>query len=170
MGTITYGNQPGISKTKGSIPLAGTKHVYTVNKLLWYKEVEEFISTQLIEPTLHLCCGKSMLGDVRLDLYEKDVDIIADGARVPFLTDSFNTVLVDPPYNGVFQWNHDLLKEIGRVASKRFIFQHWFSPVNKNGRFKKDWSFYLSGLYAWMPRTYFGRMQIISIFDREEDD
>jgi hypothetical protein len=169
MSTITYGAQPGISKTKGSIPLAGTSHVYTVSKLLWASAVTEFLETQLIEPTLHLCCGKSMLGSIRLDLYEKDVDIRADAARVPFATDSFNTVLIDPPYNGVFQWNHDMISEVGRIASKRFIFQHWFSPVNIHGRFKKDHSFYLSGLYAWMPRTYFGRMQIISVFDRDYD-
>ena len=169
MSTVTYKSQDGIHRTRGSVPLAGTSHVYTVSKLLWATPVSEFLETLLIEPTLHLCCGKSELGNVRLDLYERDIDVRADAARVPFPTDSFNTVLIDPPYNGVFQWNHDMLSEIGRIASKRFIFQHWFSPVDIHGRFKKDHTFSLSGLYAWMPRTYFGRMQIISVFDREDD-
>lgn len=167
MGTVTYKNQPAIHKTRGDIPLVGTSHIYKVNKLLWHPHIEEFIFTQLVGKTLHVCCGKSLLGDIRLDLFEEDIDIKADASRLPFSKDSFDTVLIDPPYNGKFQWNHDMLSEIGRVAKERFIFQHWFSPVDKNGYFRKDHSFILTGLYAWMPKSYFGRMQIISIFDRD---
>jgi hypothetical protein len=166
MATVTYKNQPGIHKTRGSIPLAGNAHIYRVNKLLWPKEVEDFLETQFIGITLHLCCGKSKLGDIRLDLFENDVDIIADASKLPIKTRSVDTVLVDPPYNGKFQWNHDLLSELPRVARQRIIFQHWFSPVNKSGFYKKNWSYSLTGLYAWMPKSYFGRMQIISIFDK----
>ena len=39
-------------------------------------------------------------------------------------------------------------------------------PADDNGRYKKakdGWG--LSALYAWMPRTYFGRAQMISVFD-----
>lgn len=168
MPTVQYKNQPGIDKTKGEIPLAGTSHIYKVNKLLWPESVEEFLKTQIKNPSLHVCCGKSTLGDIKLDLYE-DVDVRGDANRLPFDENSFNTVLIDPPYNGKFQWNHDMLSEMCRVAKDRFIFQHWFSPVNKNGYFKKNWKYILTGLYAWMPKTYFGRMQIISIFDRIED-
>jgi len=67
--TITYKNQPAIHATRGSIPLAGNSYVYTVSKLLWPKDVENFLNEQLIPVTLHVCCGKSQLGDVRLDLY-----------------------------------------------------------------------------------------------------
>jgi len=170
MSTVTYKNQEGIHKTRGTIPLIGTSHLYTVSKLLWPKEVEEILGKELIGFILHICCGKSKLGDIRLDLYEKDVDIIGDASRLPFASKSFDTLLIDPPYNGKFQWNHDMLSELGRVARKRFIFQHWFSPVDKNGYFKKDHSFILTKLYNWMPKTYFGRMQIISIFDKLEEE
>jgi hypothetical protein len=169
MGTVGYKHQPAIDKTKGAIPLAGTAHIYKVTKLLWPKEVEEFLDTQLIGLTLHICCGKSKLGDIRLDLFEEDVDIIADAARLPIGNNLVDTVLIDPPYNGKFQWNHDMLSELCRVARKRIIFQHWFSPVNKVGFYKKNWAFSLTDLYAWMPKTYFGRMQIISIFDKVEE-
>ena len=135
---------------------------------MWPKAVEEFLESNFVGFILHLCCGKSRLGDIRLDLYEKDVDVIADASKLPFGNLSVDTVLVDPPYNGVFQWNHDLLSELCRVARKRIIFQHWFVPVNKYGYYRKDHSFYLSSLTGWMPKSYFGRMQMISIFDRED--
>jgi hypothetical protein len=206
MATVTYKNQPGIHKTRGTIPLAGTAHVYTVSKRLWPDEVEEYLQGQLIGSTLHICCGKSRLGDVRLDMYEQDVDVLADAARLPFDHDSFDTVLCDPPYNGIFRWQHDVLDECARIARKRIIYQAHYSPVDKYGRFKKchafvltqativpdipDYGeyclavksengyvivenkevevkdFILSGLVDWQPRTYFGRVQLISILDR----
>ena len=166
MATISYKSQPAIHKTRGAVPPEGTSHIYKVTKLLWPQEIEAFLGNMLIGKSLHVCCGKSTIGDIRLDLYECNVDVTGDAARLPFANCSVDTVLIDPPYNGNFQWNHDMLCEIGRVAKQRFIFQHWFSPVDKLGRFKKDHSFILTDLYNWMPKSYFGRMQIISIFDR----
>lgn len=165
MGTVTYKHQPAIHKTRGAVPPEGTSYLYRVTKLLWPKEVESYLESLLLGRSLHICCGKSRIGDVRLDLYE-DVDIRADAARLPFTDQSFDTLLIDPPYNGKFQWNHDMLSELGRVAKRRFIFQHWFSPVDKSGRFKKDHQFVLTDLYNWPPKSYFGRMQIVSVFDR----
>lgn len=206
MATVTYKNQPAIEKTKGNVPLAGTEHVYTAETILWPDAVEAYIKERLIGYTLHVCPGKSMLGDVRMDLYEDGIDVRADAARLPVKDYSFDTVLIDPPYNGRFQWNHDMLNELHRVARERIIFQHWFSPVNKKGQFKKAhvWElqegavvpqmalqylkenktlligvedghviveeedsdiFDLTALTYWQPRTYFGRVQLISILD-----
>lgn len=169
MATVTYKNQPAIHATRGSVPLAGTSHLYTVNKVLWPDSIEQFLPTLFVGKTLHVCCGKSTLGDVRLDLNEDNVDIKCDAANMrEFVADSqFDTVLCDPPYNGKFQWNHDLLSELARVADKRIIFQHWFIPANSKGLYKKaQEKFYLSAAYVWQPRSYFGRAQIISVFDR----
>jgi hypothetical protein len=208
MSTVSYKRQPGIHKTRGSIPLAGTSHVYTVGGILWPSAVEEWIQSRLVGYTLHICCGKSLLGDVRLDLFEQGVDVRADAARLPFPDDAFDCVLADPPYSGVFRWNHDMLNELHRVAGRRIIFQHHFSPVDKKGFFKKNHAFvltdvavvpempksmakeirlavktdngyvvvddtpedekmfYLADLAYWSPKTYFGRVQLISILDR----
>jgi hypothetical protein len=163
--TVTYLNQPAIHATRGTVPLAGTSHLYTVNKLLWPEEVESLLSSLLIGRSLHLCCGKSKLGTVRLDLFEEDADIRADAAHTGLADKSFDSVLCDPPYNGEFQWNHDLLTELGRLACQRIIFQHWFLPCDPDGQYKKANYFKLSAIYVWQPRTYFGRAQIISIFD-----
>lgn len=170
MPTVTYKNQPAIEKTKGTVPLAGTRHVYTVAKVLWPEAVEEFLESLFVGRALHVCCGKSQLGDVRLDQHEEDADIKCDAANMNGIVadDEYDTVLCDPPYNGSFQWNHDLLCELSRVAKQRIIFQHWFMPVNAEGRWKK-WNdkFALSAVYVWQPRTYFGRVQVISVLDRD---
>ena len=86
---------------------------------------------------------------------------------IPFVKDNeFETVICDPPYNGNFQWNHDLLAELSRVASKRIIFQHWFIPANPSGTYKKaQEKFLLSDVLVWQPKTYFGRVQVVSVFD-----
>lgn len=204
MSSVTYKNQPAIDTSGGTVPLAGTEHVYTVNKVLWPQAVEHYLGERLIGTTLHVCCGKSRLGDIRLDLHESDIDIRADAAYLPFVDQSFDTVLIDPPYNGIFSWQHTMLNELHRIAKKRIIHQHWYSPVDKYGRFKKSHLFRLSDtaiiptidrssvlllvndptgqyyttidedsqafdlteLTYWQPRTYFGRVQLISIMDK----
>jgi hypothetical protein len=52
------------------------------------------------------------------------------------------------------------------VARSRIIFQHWFVPADPDGRWRKWHRFELRELYAWQPMTYFGRAQLISVFDR----
>lgn len=163
--TVTYHNQPAIHATRGAIPLAWTSHVYTVEKLLWPEAVEETIAGLLLGRSLHVCCGKSRLGDMRLDLHEPSADIRADAAAMPLPDKSFDTVLCDPPYNGEYQWNHDMLSELARLARARIVFQHWFIPSDAEGRYHKAHSFLLSQIYVWQPRTYFGRAQLISIFE-----
>ena len=79
---------------------------------------------------------------------------------------TFDTVLCDPPYNGRMQWNHNLLAEMSRIAKQRIIFQHWFIPATPQGLYKKAQEhFALAGLYVWQPKTYFGRVQVVSVFD-----
>jgi len=170
MSTVSYRNQPAMqaikSSQRGVVPPAGTTHPYTVNAVLWPGKVEEWIAARLLGRTLHICCGKSLLGDCRVDLYEKSADVAADAARLPFPAHSWDTVLIDPPYNGRFQWNHDMLTELARVARQRIIFQHWFLPVDRQGQFKKSHAFWLVEVAVWQPRTYFGRVQVISVMDR----
>jgi len=167
LATITYKKQNAAALAlKTGVPLEGTDHIYTVNAVLWPKKVEKFVESKLIGNSLHVCCGKSTIGLVRLDLFDETADIKADAAKIPFSDSSFDTVLCDPPYNGKLQWNHDLLKELSRVSKKRIIFQHWFIPGNMNGKYKKDHSFIISELYVWQPRTYFGRVNVLSIWDK----
>ena len=168
MPTVSYKNQPAIHATRGAVPLAGTSIPYTVGAVLWPRQVEAWLSQRLLGCTLHVCSGKSRLGDCRLDLHDASADVQGDAARLPFADASFDTVLCDPPYNGVFQWNHDMLSELARVAGQRIIFQHWFLPIDRKGQFKKAHRFTLTELAAWQPRTYFGRAQLIAVMDVDE--
>jgi hypothetical protein len=166
MPSVTYKHQPAIDASGGTVPLAGTSHLYTVSKVLWPESIQQFLATLLIGQTLHVCCGLSQLGDVRIDLHEPTADVRCDAARLCFADKAFSSALCDPPYNGKFQWNHDLLAELARVTSRRIIFQHWFIPATPQGRYKKAQErFALSATYVWQPRTYFGRVQVISVFD-----
>ena len=170
MGTVTYKKQPGIHASGGTVPLAGTKHLYTVKAVLWPEEVTEVIQSLLIPRSLHVCCGYSPLGDIRVDFDPlTKPDMVCDASALPFPDNSFESVLCDPPYNGKMQWNHDLLCELSRVASKRIIFQHWFIPADHEGRWKKWHKFQLSDVFVWQPRTYFWRGQLISVFDAVQD-
>ena len=170
MPTVTYKNQPAIHATRGAVPLAGTSHLYRVHKVLWPSSVWGYIETLLLGTTLHVCSGKSHLGDVRLDLDpEVSPDLRGDAARLPFPDGAFSTVLCDPPYNGKFRWNHDLLAELSRIAASRIVFQHWYLVANAEGRYKKRHAFKLTELNVWSPRTYFGRAQLVQVFDRDLD-
>jgi hypothetical protein len=142
-----------------------------VTALLWPEQVEAVLARDLAEiggRSLHVCCGKSRLGSIRLDLdLENRPAVVADANRLPFANDAFDTVLCDPPYNGRMQWNHDMLTELSMVASRRIIFQHWFIPATKDGLYKKAHEkFGLARLYVWQGRAYFGRAQLITVFDR----
>jgi hypothetical protein len=165
--SVTYKHQPGIDASKGNVPLAGTSHLYTVSKLLWPSDVEDVLQGLLLGRSLHACCGVSKLGDVRLDLdATHQPDIEADAADMPVADDEYDTVLCDPPYNGDHDWNHRLLAELSRVAAKRIVFQHWFIPASPDGRYRKaQEKFALSEIYVWQPKTYFGRAQLVSVFD-----
>lgn len=172
MPTVTYKKQPGTAAIiKKGTPLAGTSHVYSVKSVLWPEAVESFLATLLVGSSLHICCGHSKVRDVRLDLDgTTQPTIIGDAARLPFQSESFDSVLCDPPYNGRMQWNHDMLNEMVRVARQRVIFQHWFMPITPHGEFKK-WKdgWLLSDVYVWQPRTYFGRVQVVSVLDSTKD-
>jgi hypothetical protein len=170
MSTVTYKNQPVIHATRGTVPLAGTEHLYTVKKVLWPESIEKFLPSLFIGKTLHVCSGLSMLGDARVDMdpaVSPDYVCDAQDMKHLFAENSWSTVLCDPPYNGKMQWNHNLLSELSRIARIRIIFQHWFIPATKNGLYKKaQEKFAMKETYVWQGRTYFGRAQIISVFDR----
>ena len=168
---MTYKNQPAIERSKGRVPLAGTSHLYRVKRILWPQAVQSVLQDLLIPTSLHVSSGHSLLGDIRVDADELvSPHVVCDAARLPFADQSFNSVLCDPPYNGRFQWNHGMLSELSRVARKRIIFQHWFIPADRHGRWKKYHKFRMAAVYAWQPKTYFGRAQIITVFDAVDVD
>jgi len=63
-----------------------------------------------------------------------------------------------------------MLSELSRVTRRRIIFQHWFLPADRHGRWKKSHRFRVAAAYAWQPKAYFGRAQIITVFDALDED
>src|SRR5207245_7704253 len=63
----------------------------------WPTEIEAKIKTLCEGTVLHVCCGDSTIGDVRIDL-EKPADIKASMFYLPIRPASFDTVLCDPPW------------------------------------------------------------------------
>lgn len=106
------------------------------------------------------------LGDIRADLDPAVFPhVICDAARLPFSDQSFDSVLCDPPYNGKFRWNHNVLSELSRIANKRIIFQHWFMPADPYGRWKNATTFVWRLRTSASPEPSFGRVQVITVFD-----
>src|SRR6267143_3784866 len=97
----------------------------------WPAQVEELIGKQIEGFSLHVCCGDSRLGDVRLDL-EKQADIRGDMFHLPFKRETFDTVLCDPPWHLPYHVRHKLLYELRDVLKPggRLIFNCiWFPKV-----------------------------------------
>lgn len=84
----------------------------------WPDDVERFIRDQCQGEVLHVCCGGSQLGDVRVDADPRhDPDVVADMYNLPFPDFSFGTVVVDPPWKSVDIFDrHGLFYEVVRVT------------------------------------------------------
>ena len=95
---------------------------------LWSDSEEKLYAKFCEGRVLHLFSGKSMLGDVRIDIHEDSaanmrIDL-SKAIKLPFEDLSFDTTIADPPWAGPQIWNNwmTLMKEIVRVTRKRVIF------------------------------------------------
>lgn len=66
---------------------------------IWPESVERWFRERAEAHTIHVCCGRSQLGDVRVDRDpEHDPDVVADHANLPFESNTFDTAIWDPPW------------------------------------------------------------------------
>src|SRR5213594_2174494 len=97
--------------------------------------------------TLHVCCGESPIGDVRIDL-EKKSDVKASMYNLPVRHESFDTVLCDPPWELPYHLRGRLLREL-RDALKpngRMIFNCFWFPKTRGLVVDKE-------IYVGVPTT-----------------
>jgi hypothetical protein len=83
-------------------------------------EEEDWLKEMSIGSVLHVCCGESELGTVRVDCDEKiDCEVRADVENLPFEKHSYGTVICDPPWSfyNRFRW----VQELKDVAHSRVI-------------------------------------------------
>lgn len=124
----------------------------------WDEGTEEWIKGMLIGYSLHLCCGNSKIGDVRMDILKRlKPDIVGDLFHLPFRPLSFDTVLVDPPFNYYFKvgWCYT----VSDLARKRVIFS---TPTTILRLKPSVWD---KKVYAIDDGKMF--MRIFQIFDRK---
>jgi len=66
---------------------------------VWPHSVSRWFRERAEGRVLHVCCGKSEIGDVTVDADpENDPDMLADAKRLPFKQCSFDTAIIDPPW------------------------------------------------------------------------
>jgi hypothetical protein len=67
----------------------------------WGKETETFMREVLRDaprPIVHVGCGSSRVGDLRLDFSHPGADMLADSRELPLADGSVGTVICDPPW------------------------------------------------------------------------
>jgi len=98
----------------------------------WPAGVEKLIEELMSGFTLHVCSGRSKLGDIRLDLYEP-ADVKADMYHLPFRRQTFDTVICDPPWKLPYHKRPKLIYELRDVVKPggRLILNALFVPKIK---------------------------------------
>jgi ubiquinone/menaquinone biosynthesis C-methylase UbiE len=97
----------------------------------WPCPVENFIREKIRGSSLHVCCGESEIGDIRVDLYEK-ADIKGDMFHLPIKRQSFDTVICDPPWELPYHKRHKLLYELRdclKVGGILIFNAFWFPKI-----------------------------------------
>jgi len=93
---------------------------------MWSEPEERLYAKLCVGRVLHLFSGKSLLGDIRVDIdspvatYKIDLS----KGKLPFNNLEFDTTISDPPWAGPQNWDkwENLMWEIVRVTKKRIIF------------------------------------------------
>lgn len=118
----------------------------------WEPEVETFIRSHMTGKTLNVPCGKSLLGDVRVDNVLPDLEIgvlnptgfrLGDmsNLREMFGMDVFDTVISDPPWHlGFYQRPRQFfaLVEVCKIGG-RVIFNAPWIPETKYAVLEETW-------------------------------
>jgi len=91
---------------------------------VWSRAEEKLYAKLCVGSVLHLCSGYSDLGDCRVDINPgAKPDIVADIHYLPFKDQSFDTIIIDPPWYGPQNWMQweRIASEMVRIARKRII-------------------------------------------------
>ena len=132
---------------------------------IWEKEEEQFYKSKCIGTVVHVCCGRSTFGDLRIDKYEKTADMLADYRRLPIPDKSYDTALCDPYWGKKEQVDLGLswLHELRRVARKRIIIVHNTLFTIKGCKLVEAWAVNTKGIF-WKVMAIYDIMPNIDQF------
>lgn len=122
--------------------------------------VETWLRSMVIGNCLNVCCGKSFVGETRIDLFdEANLTMKADCKHLPFRPGSFDTVICDPPFSyfNRFKW----IVSMSWIAKKRFMIS---TPAANVLLDRRNWK---KSLYAADTNLPFIRFYFV--FDRLND-
>lgn len=102
----------------------------------WESEVEDFIKQKTVGYSLNVPCGKSKIGDVRLDIdpnlsMREAYDMFNN--RLPYSSNTFDTVISDPPWKIGHYFRPRLFFELIRVCKLggQIIYNATWIPTSK---------------------------------------
>lgn len=129
---------------------------------MWEKEIEDFVKEKATGFTLNVPCGKSEIGDERLDI---DPDLSMRGAydmfsnHLPYDNNTFDTVISDPPWKMGHYFRPRLFFELIRVCKVggQIIYNATWIPTSKFTKLKETWI---------RQSSQFSNVSIISIFEK----
>ena len=107
---------------------------------IWNKTVEEFVKERIKGYSLKCCSGKSILGDVKIDLDPKDNSVIkGDMRELKFNDNTFDTVIQDPPWKIGFYQRMKPFFECVRVCKVggMIIYNAYWIPQSKQVELKE---------------------------------
>ena len=130
---------------------------------VWNGTVENFVRERINGYSLNACAGKSPLGDVKLDLDPQDKSIIrGDMKDLPFDTNTFDTVIQDPPWKIGYYDRWKPFFECVRVCKVggRIIYNAYWIPKSDDVKLLETYI---------RQDTPFANTSIISIFEKTID-
>ena len=127
---------------------------------VWNKTVEEFVKNKIKGYTLNICSGKSILGDVKIDLDPADSSVIkGDMREIAFPDNTFDTVIQDPPWKIGYYHRMRPFFECVRVCKigGQIIYNAYWIPTSKQVKLVET---HIRRDSEW------GNTSIISVFEK----
>jgi len=129
---------------------------------LWEKEIEDFVKKHIKGYSLNVPCGKSKLGDERLDIdpnlsMREAYDMFKN--KLPYGDSVFDTIISDPPWKMGHYFRPRIFFELVRVCKVggHIIYNATWIPTSKFTKLIGTWI---------RQSSQFSNVSIISIFEK----
>ena len=151
-----------VNKRKGGGKKGFVRQLMFREAFIWEKEVEDFVKENMRGYTLNVPCGKSKLGDERLDIDSKlsmreAYDMFKQ--HLPYDNNTFDTVVSDPPWKMGHYFRPRIFFELIRVTKigGRIIYNAVWIPTSKHTKLVNTFI---------RQSSQFSNVSIISIFEK----